>query len=121
MPLLDETAAELLASVIIAAGIRLLMTRPPPRGRMQADIDLARWFDTYALNNVSLPALSEYVGDDQLAALLQGNAIQAVLHELLAARLTDAPEAEVERLSGLFAAAGNEVLSRADSERLFAF
>jgi hypothetical protein len=121
MPLLDETAAELLASVIIAAGRRLRLALASPRGRMQADIDLARWFDTYALNNVSLPALSEYVGDDQLAALLQGNAIQAVLHELLAARLTDAPEAEVERLSGLFAAAGNEVLSRADSERLFAF
>ena len=60
MPLLDETAAELLASVIIATGRRLRLALASPRGRKRADIDLARWFDTYALTELTLP---RFLGD----------------------------------------------------------
>ena len=92
-----------------------------PRGRKRADIDLARWFDTYALTELTLPPLSGRLPDDEVAAFLQENAVQAILHELLAARLTDAPETEVERLSALFRASGKGLLPEADSATLFGF
>jgi hypothetical protein len=38
----------------------------------------------------------------RLGGFLQGDDVQAVLHELLAARLTDAPEADVERIRTVF-------------------
>ena len=40
--------------------------------------------------------------EERLAAVLRGSDAQAVLHELLAARLTDAPEADVERIRVVF-------------------
>jgi hypothetical protein len=121
MPVLDEAAAELLASVIIATGRRLRLALASPRGRKRTDIDLARWFDTYALTELSLPPLSGQLPDDEVAAFLQENSIQAIFHELLAARLTDAPEMEAERLSALFRASGKGLLSEADSTTLFGF
>lgn len=121
MPILDEAAAELLASVVTVAGRRLRLALVSPRGRKRADIDLARWLDTRALSNMTLPALSGGQPDDQVAAFLHENAIQAILHELLAARLTDAPEAEADRLSELFTASGNGFLSEEDSATLFSF
>lgn len=106
MPVLDETVAEVLASVLTAAGRWLRLSLASPRGRRRADFDTARWLDTYALTDRALPSLSGGPPADELVLFLRGNAIQAILQELLAARLTGAPEAESERLSRLFAVSG---------------
>lgn len=59
----------------------------------------ARWFETYRLTTLDPPiALTQ-----RLADVLRGEEVQAALHELLAARLTDAPEAD--------AASARQVLS----------
>ena len=85
-------------------------------GRKRAeDLAVARWFDTYRLTGEppELPGLSAAM-TDRLTIRLQGNEVQAVLHELLAARLTDAPEADVDRIRILFEwalAAGDEELA----------
>src|ERR1700683_2798622 len=104
MPLLDETTAEVLASALTAAGRGLRLALASPRGRKRADIDMARWLDTSALSDLALSTLPDGLPEDGLKPFLRGNSIQAILQELLAARLTDAPEADAERLLGMFTA-----------------
>jgi len=69
------------------------------RGRNAADLDIARWFDTGAIAR-NVPDLSDLAAGaaERLAEILSGDGAQAVLQALLAARLTDAPEAEVARI-----------------------
>ena len=121
MPVLDETAAELLATVITAAGRRLRIALASSRGRKRADPDLARWFDINVLTVRTVPTLSGRQSDDEVAAFLKGNDVQAIMHELLAARLTGAPEAEIERLSGLFTLCAQGLLPGKDAGTLFGF
>ena len=119
MPILDDAAAQLLATVVTFAGRRLGLALASPRGRKRADIDLARWLDTNSLSDVTLPALSGGPPVEEVAAFLRENATQAILHELLAARLTGASETETERLSELFAMSGERSLPEENLAVLF--
>ena len=97
---LSEVAAGVLAEVIAGAGRRIGIATSAIRGRRYAeDSAIARWFDTYRLTD-RVPALPDAGPeiDEWLAAHLNSDEVQAVLHELLAARLTDAPEADIERI-----------------------
>jgi uncharacterized protein YidB (DUF937 family) len=62
------------------------------------DLETARWFETFHLTGTvpNLPEVSRGSGD-RLTAILDGDAVQAALQELLAARLTDAPETDASR------------------------
>ena len=85
-----------LVNAIALAGRRIAIGVGGYRGRRRtADLSTARWFETYALTGTSpdLPALSEDLAE-LLPGLLHGDEVQAALQELLAARLTDAPEAD---------------------------
>ncbi len=66
--------------------------------RKAEDLTIARWFETFRLTE-SVPDQPELsmASRDQLAAILKGDEIQAALQELLAARLTDAPETDASR------------------------
>jgi hypothetical protein len=99
-----EVAAGLLTEAIAATGRQLGASIPRPGGRRIAeDLAVARWFDTYRLTE-RLPVLPELSPADakQLIEALRQDEIQAVLHELLAARLTDAPEADIRRIRAVF-------------------
>ena len=67
--------------------------------RSERDMEIARWFQTYELPGPgpALPMLSSELAE-QLANTLHGNEAQAVLQELLAARLTDASESDVRQV-----------------------
>ncbi len=69
------------------------------RRRGAADLDIARWFDSAAItgNGPALPDLPAEA-TERLAELLRSDEAQAVVQVLLAARLTDASEAEVARI-----------------------
>jgi hypothetical protein len=121
MSVLDETVAEVLGSVLTTASLRLGLALGSPRGRRRADVELARWFDTYALTDAVPQKISGELPPEELAEFLRDSATQSIVYELLAARLTAAPEAEVERLSRLFAVAGSQLLPSADSGMLFDF
>jgi hypothetical protein len=85
-----------LVNAIAVAGRRIIMAAGGLRGRrLAADLSAARWFDTNSLTGTppDLPGLSEDV-KRRLADVLDGMEFQAALQELLAARLTDAPEAD---------------------------
>ena len=84
-----------LVNAIALVGRRAIMAAGSLRGRRQAgDVYAARWFETYSLT-ATPPDLPGVSGDLalRLAGVLDGVEFQAALQELLAARLTDAPEA----------------------------
>ena len=62
------------------------------------DLTTARWFETFRLTDTvpGQPDLSP-AAKDELLRILNGDEIQAALQELLAARLTDAPEIDATR------------------------
>ena len=121
MLILDETVAEILGSTVVAAGRRLGLALASPRGRKQSDIEVARWFDTYAITNNVPSQLSGWIAYDGLTAFLNDNSVQAIVYELLTVRLTDAPEAEVERLSKLFKTLGQGKLTAHEISTVFDF
>jgi NACHT domain len=119
--IVDETVAELLAATVVAAGRRLELALASPKGRKQADIEVARWFDTYTITDQVPSCLSGWLTYDAQAAFLRENAVQAIVYELLAARLTDAPEAEIERLSKLFNNLRHRKLTEGEASAIFEF
>jgi hypothetical protein len=98
--LVHEIATEALVDAIVTTGRRL--GGSVLRGRRSAEESaIIRWFDTYRLVEEA-PELPE-LPDLPSPEVLRGDEVQAVLHELLAVRLTDAPEADVARVREAFA------------------
>lgn len=100
----DEVAVGVLVDAIAATGRRFALSARALRDRRQSsDIALARWFETYRLTERE-PILADVPGEasDYLAEILRGDDVQAELQELLAVRLTDAPEADATRVRSAF-------------------
>jgi len=99
---IGETIAGVLAEAITAAGRRLGASATLRGRRYATDLEIARWFETYRLTEkVPIPELPLDRADD-LAEVLRSDEVQAVLHELLAVRLTDAPEVDAARVRAVF-------------------
>jgi hypothetical protein len=93
---IGEVADGALVNAIALAGRRISMAAGGLRGRRRADdVSVARWFETYSLTGTppDRPGLPDELAQ-RLADVLGGDEFQAALQELLAARLTDAPEAD---------------------------
>jgi len=97
-----ELVTELAVSVISSFGRKLAEPlRALKDAKLRPDLELAMWFDTYKATDSSQLELPEFppgFGDDDLRQLLESDDIHAILHELLAARLTDAPERDIAKL-----------------------
>lgn len=96
---IDEVATGALVNAIAVAGRRLSGAfGSMPRRRREHDLTVARWFGTYELTRYP-PDLHNLAAaaDEGLAATLGGDEFQAALQELLAARLTDAPDTDAAR------------------------
>ncbi len=99
--LLSDVAANVLADVVLETGRRIGTAVVSYRGRGYRDeVELVRWLDTYQIvgDPPGLPAVPDPVTADQLAEVLQRDEFHGVLHELLAARLTGAPETDVRQV-----------------------
>jgi hypothetical protein len=99
--LLNDVAASVLVDVVVEAGRRLGTALVAHRGRRhREDFELARRLDTYQLAGAppELPGVPNAPAADVLAGALQHDGFHSVLHELLAARLTGAPEADIDRI-----------------------
>ena len=121
--MLNEVVAGVLVEAIAAAGRRLGLTVSSVRSRRYAqDLAVVRWFDTYRLTDRT-PAFPELdiEAANELAAALRTDAVQAVLHELLAARLTDAPEADVKSIRKAFGLTLSPAWSGDFTARLFEY
>lgn len=94
---LEEVVTGALADVVSVTGQWLGAALINSRGRGYRDmVELIRWFDTYQLtdSNLELTGLPEGVAPELLAGALQRDEFHSVLHELLAVRLTGAPESD---------------------------
>ena len=101
---IDDVITGALVNAIAVAGRRITVAVDRTRDRRRADdVTTARWFETYRITDrvPDLPELSS-VPEEQVAGVLRGDEIQAALHELLAARLTDADETDAERAKDAF-------------------
>jgi hypothetical protein len=99
---IGDIADGALVNAIALMGRRISAALAGPHGRRLEDLDVARWFATYRLTGEvpDLPDLAPALAD-RLAAIVNGDEIQAALQELLAARLTDAPEADAAQARGV--------------------
>ena len=96
---IDEVATGALVNAIAVAGRRLSVALSSlPRRRREHDLTVARWFETYQLTG-KMPDLVDL--SPALRHQLAGDEVQAALQELLAARLTDASEADATRARDL--------------------
>ncbi|HEY1214420.1 MAG TPA: hypothetical protein VGE93_12370 [Bryobacteraceae bacterium] len=102
--MMDEFVAGLLTELVVRTSVRLGGAFKKLGERASKDdYELAAWFDTYQFTKTTdLPNLPEALTEDTLKSLLSSDACQAVLHELLAARLCAAPEAQIGELRTLF-------------------
>jgi hypothetical protein len=93
-----------LVNAIAATGRMLASSASDAHSRRSGDdLDIARWFETYRITSElpTLPTIST-VTAERLAVVLLGDEIQAALQELLAARLTDAPEMDAAAARQVF-------------------
>jgi len=100
----DEVVTGAAVNAIAVTGRRICAALAKARRRPANDLEIAQLFETYRLTESvpDLPGLTPVLRD-KLAAILGGDEIQAALQELLAARLTDAPEADAARARGVVA------------------
>lgn len=104
--MLAEIATGVIVDSIAAVAKWLRTESTAPHGRrMKQHIELATWFDTFKLdpNSQDLAKLNiNQERGEELSRALSTNSVQACIYELLAVRLTDAPEADVEKVRSLF-------------------
>lgn len=114
----NTVLAEVAAGVIVeaVAGTARWLRRESA-GPQDAEQALVRWFDTYQLTGPGLGMeLPQGLAAERVEEFLNCADSQAVLHELLAARLTDAPEAVVERLRDAYEAAARTRLPQTGAD-----
>ena len=103
--MISEVVAGVLTDVVVTAGHRAGSAALGARGRQyKKDAELALWFDTHKLTGAvpELPRSWSAVTKQELAWMLEADEVHAVLHELLAARLTQAPETSVSQIQTSF-------------------
>ena len=89
----DEVVTGALVNAIAVVGRQI--SKAVASVRKSDDVTTARWFEAFRLTGTlpDQPDLSPAT-QDRLAGILNGDEIQAALQELLAVRLTDAPETD---------------------------
>lgn len=116
--MLAEVAAGVIVEAVAATARWLRRASASTDGRGQA---LIRWFDTYQLSPARGrgPALPEGLPAQPVEEFLRCDDSQAVVHELLAARLTDTPESVIAGLREAYVSCARGVLGPcAVAERL---
>jgi hypothetical protein len=95
----DEVVTGLVVDAIAAVG-RQLATQvlSGSHRRRRADLELAAFFNTYALLDRALPPPPDDVNQGALIDKLRSNEVQALIQELLAVRLSDGPELVAQQI-----------------------
>ncbi|MET9807717.1 NACHT domain-containing protein [Streptomyces halstedii] len=103
-PVLQQAAGGVIASVVGTTATRLGVTLRSLGSRaLKEDEEIVKWFDTYRITESAPQSadLPSTITDSELLQILEGEEFHAVIHELLAARLTDAPEKEIADIRSL--------------------
>jgi hypothetical protein len=90
---ISQVATGALANAISAtAGQLVTALRPSVARHKRTDYDVASSFNSYELTERALPSPPEGLDETAFLETLTGNEVQALIQELLAVRLSDAPE-----------------------------
>ncbi|MBO3748904.1 NACHT domain-containing protein [Streptosporangiaceae bacterium NEAU-GS5] len=103
MSILEEAVGGLIVETATLMAKQVNLAARAGGREARVNLELVRWFDTYQL--IDAPAFdieSPDIPAGRIADALATSAVQALVFELLAVRLTDAPEIEVERLETAF-------------------
>jgi hypothetical protein len=97
--LVDEVMTGLLVDVIAGTGKQLALTLSGAHGRRtRENLDIATFFDTYQITARAFPR----AGTQELPGNFKSNKLQAIIQEMLAVRLSDAPESTLQSLRPAF-------------------
>ncbi len=104
--MIDDIISGVLVQTIGVTGRWLAAMWTAPHGRqVKKDLEIAKWFVTYQLS-AAVPELpyveAGELTTEELMVAIQRPETQAALHELMATRLTDAPETDVELVRKCF-------------------
>ncbi|MGW7464277.1 NACHT domain-containing protein [Streptomyces xantholiticus] len=104
-PVLQQAAGGVIASVIGATATRLGVTLKSLGSRaLKEDEEVVKWFNTYRIAE-STPQYTDLpagVEESELCRILESSGFHSVIHDLLAARLTDAPERDIQDIRKVF-------------------
>jgi hypothetical protein len=98
-----EIATEVVVEVIVATGLRITTAvKAVRKGRRRRNAEVTAWFEAYrpVVTGPPVPDALPGVSPDTLEAWMGSDSVHAILHELLAVRLSGAPEIEATRLAG---------------------
>ncbi|MET9819912.1 NACHT domain-containing protein [Streptomyces sp. NPDC006355] len=104
-PVFQQAAGGVIASVVTATGVRFGVALKGMGNRiLKEDEEIVKWFNTYRITErcPEITELPEGVDESDLCEIVQSDGIQSTVHELLAARLTDATDEEIQRIHKIF-------------------
>ncbi|MEU5543562.1 NACHT domain-containing protein [Streptomyces sioyaensis] len=104
-PVFQQAASGVIASVVTATGARFGVTLKAMGNRaLKEDEEIVKWFNTYRIteSRPEITELPEGVSESELYEILRSDGFHSTVHELLAARLTDATDEEIQRIHEIF-------------------
>lgn len=102
MTFIEEVVVGLTVDAIATLGRQASTALSFSSRRRREAIETAISFDSYVLVDRALPAIPADIDQDALIKELRTNEVQAIIQELFAVRLSDAPELTAQRLRGEF-------------------
>ncbi|WP_406305244.1 NACHT domain-containing protein [Streptomyces sp. NBC_00885] len=104
-PVFQQAAGGVIASVVAATSSRFGVTLKGMGNRaLKEDEEIVKWFSTYRIaeRRPEVTDIPEGVSESELCEILRSDAFHSTVHELLAARLTDATDEEIQRIHDIF-------------------
>jgi hypothetical protein len=111
----DEVTSELVVSAIAAVGRQIATQIQTGGRRTRTAVEVAAFFNTYALLDKALPSTPGDSDQEALIAKLRSHEVQALVQELLAVRLSDGPELVAQEIHQRF----KDICSSGYAEQIF--
>ncbi|MEO3813448.1 NACHT domain-containing protein [Sphaerisporangium sp. B11E5] len=98
--ILDQAVGGVIAEVVAATGGWIFRALSQKKLTSNTDISIATWFDTHQLTSIALRNFDAlgHAETERLSDAIRSDSFQAIIHELLALRMSDGTDLDVARL-----------------------